>query len=143
MSRTKLRSYFGQVVTERSTVKNSMIPTLLKILDNTAVLHEKPAVQHHKPAGLKWRHKRGGAVKYFSHISSEAQNNFSFFCSKPSLNMACGEKVGHYTAKAGTENWITAHSFRHTFAANLLGNGAGIRHVQEILGHESLETTQI
>lgn len=48
-----------------------------------------------------------------------------------------------YAERAGIEKHITAHSFRHTFATHLLRRGAGIRHIQEILGHESLKTTQI
>ena len=37
---------------------------------------------------------------------------------------------------------VTAHQLRHTFAVELLRNGADIRSIQEILGHASLETTQ-
>ncbi len=38
---------------------------------------------------------------------------------------------------------ITTHTFRHTCASHMLTNGAPIRHIQELLGHESLESTQI
>ena len=38
---------------------------------------------------------------------------------------------------------VTTHTLRHTCATHMLKNGAPIRHIQEMLGHESLETTQI
>lgn len=44
---------------------------------------------------------------------------------------------------SGLKKNITPHTFRHTCATHMLKNGAPIRHIQELLGHESLESTQI
>jgi len=44
---------------------------------------------------------------------------------------------------AGLKKSISTHTFRHTCATHMLKNGAPVRHVQEMLGHESLESTQI
>jgi len=45
--------------------------------------------------------------------------------------------------ESGLNPNITTHTFRHTCATHMLKNGAPIRHIQEMLGHNSLETTQI
>lgn len=62
---------------------------------------------------------------------------------KPLSRQSAWEIIQRAAARANLEQQISPHTLRHSFATHLLEGGASVRDVQELLGHASVQTTQI
>ena len=62
---------------------------------------------------------------------------------RPLSRISMFNMVKRQAMAAGVNKEISPHTFRHSFATHLIENGADLRVVQEMLGHESILTTEI
>jgi integrase/recombinase XerD len=68
---------------------------------------------------------------------------FLSYRSKPMTRMAIFNLIKKYSTIGGIRKKVSPHTFRHSFATHMLEGGADLRIVQEILGHENINTTEI
>ena len=77
-------------------------------------------------------------------ISDKGSGYLFVNCSgQPMSRQGFWKLVKYYAKKAGITADITPHTLRHSFAAHLVGNGADLRCVQEMMGHADISTTQV
>jgi len=129
----------GIRVSELSNIKILEIDRSQNIIKVTGKGRKERVVPYGSKAGeaitsyLKLRHKL-----------NPKQNNYLFLNNRGTQLTArsIDRIVKKYGAMSGISKKIGPHSLRHTFATHLLGNGADLRAIQELLGHSSLSTTQ-
>lgn len=130
----------GMRISELCALKNNDV----NLFDGTILIHGK---------GDKERRIQIGNDAVI-HILEEYKNNYLFeiqnckhFFANQSGNalsdQAVRRMINKYTSLAAIDLHITPHMFRHTFATCLLEADVDIRYIQEMLGHSSINITQI
>lgn len=85
-------------------------------------------------------------TEYKEDFSAERRSCNNFFVNqsgKALSDQTVRSMINKYTALASIEQHITPHMFRHTFATSLLEADVDIRYIQEMLGHSSINITEI
>jgi integrase/recombinase XerD len=127
-------------------------------LDETRLLENKEAVVYETKTNRERRVQLGEvAAGYLRLYLKHVRERISCRKEKPGpmdyifVTIRHAEKLSQDTVnrclkrfcrRAGIKKTITCHCFRHSFGTHLLENGAGIKEVSELLGHEDLTTTE-
>lgn len=136
--------------------RSTMLPeavkaTLISHLEKVKVLHKKDLDSGYGEVNLP-----DALERKYSNAPKEWSWQYVFPSSKLSADPRSGKIRRHHiseraiqsavkdaASKSGITKHVKVHTLRHSFATHLLMNGINIREVQELLGHNSVETTMI
>lgn len=116
----------------------------INLWDGTILIYGKGSKERRIQIGNK--DVIGALANYKAAFSSEIANCHSFFVNqsgKPLSDQAVRRMLNRYSELAAIDLHITPHMFRHTFATSLLEADVDIRYIQEMLGHSSINITEI
>lgn len=114
------------------------------LLDNTILIFGKGAKERRIQIGNE--DVSGILMEYQNCFHKEITETGYFFTApsgQPVSDQYVRKMINKYTNLAGINIHITPHMFRHTFATSLLETDVDIRYIQEMLGHSSINITQI
>ncbi len=119
----------------------------LHLPDQLVLIRGKGSKERLVPIGeeaIRWVKIYLGRVRPIL-ASGAASKNVVFLNRRglPLTRMGFWKILRKYVVLAGVNNEVHPHTFRHCFATHLLENGADLRAVQELLGHQDISTTQI
>ena len=107
---------------------------------NKLLLFEQNKTSGHSKASNVVLPLNDGLLSLIGHPSS--LNNMDEIIFKLPSHTMCLKALRHWTARAGITKHITWHCARHSFAVNILNNGANIKTVSSLLGHSGLKHTE-
>jgi integrase/recombinase XerD len=81
--------------------------------------------------------------KLIHNETSKEQALFVNYAGERMTRQGLWKIIRHYAEKAGVEHKITPQILRNSFAVHMIQNGADLKSIQELLGHEDITTTQI